>query len=180
MSRNDHRGRRRPRAPLRLLDLQMLDDVVAAVLDWSGGGVTRKSRRGSGPTTTRPSGTARRTGLARRVSEEQHRLVHVPHVARREHRLILLDQGHDVRSGMSRVVHHDELGPSRRPAEPDRGDAAARRGLRTVHAPHRSLSERQIFHVPLAAGSLASASRRFMVEFCRLAALPPGRNVADL
>src|SRR5947199_58316 len=92
--------------------------------------------------------------VTRRLSEQQHRLVHVPHVAGREHRLILLDQGHDVRSRDVAVVHHDELRPVDLLAEPDGGDAPARRGAPYRHAPEEVL-EWEIVHVPLAAGELA-------------------------
>src|SRR2546427_103783 len=94
--------------------------------------------------------------LVRRVRQQQHRLVHVAHVAGREHRLILLDEGYDVRSGDVAVVRYDELGPIDVLAEPDRGDAAARRWAAHRHAPQEAL-ERQIVHVPLAAGELGES-----------------------
>src|SRR5207302_1881406 len=85
--------------------------------------------------------------------EQQHRLVDVTHVIGREHRLLLLDQGHDVRSRDVAVVHHDELRPVGVLAEPDGGDAPAWRGAPHRHAPEEVL-EWEIVHVPLAAGEL--------------------------
>ena len=117
-------------------DLQALEHVVAAVLDLCGRGRGAKveSRRlGLDHHFDRAHGAPHR--LARWVSEQQHRLVHVAYVAGGEHRLVLLDQGHDVRSGDVPVVHHDELRPVDVLAESDRADAPARCGAPHRHAP---------------------------------------------
>src|SRR5436309_3236242 len=90
---------------------------------------------------------------ARPVGEQEDGLVHVPHGIRREHRLVLLDQGHHVRSRDVAMIDDDEPRPVDVLAEADARNAAARGGTPHRHAP-QEVVEREIVHVPLASREL--------------------------
>src|SRR5213078_4381826 len=90
---------------------------------------------------------------ARPVGEQEDGLVHVPHGFRREHRLVLLDQGHDVRSRDVAMIDDDEPRPVDVLAEADARNAAARGGTPHRHAP-QEVVEREIVHVPLVSREL--------------------------
>jgi len=99
------------------------------------------------------------------VREQQHRLVHVAHVYRREHRLVALDQQDLVGPGKVLAVDDDELGPVDASPEPHRRDATARRRAADGGAPEKVV-QGQVVHVALASGELgetfAAVHRRRM------------------
>ena len=163
----DDDGRRGQR-PLHiaLLDPQVLEDVVGAVLDLvRARRHAEVERRGLGRDVDRhrQGRAAQRDTIA--VREQQHRLVHVAHVSRREHRLVALDQQDLVGPGEVLAVDHDELRPVDALPEPHRGDATARRGAADGGAPEKVV-QGQVVHVALASGELgetfAAVHRRRM------------------
>ena len=140
-----------------LLDAQVLQDIVHAVLDLvrarrhaevEGRGLRRHLDRHRG------DAAAQRDAIA--VREQHDRLVDVAHVPRREHRLVVLDEQDLVGPGDVVGVDDDELGPVHALLESHCRNAAAWGGAADGRAPEKVL-QRQIVHVAFAAGELGEA-----------------------
>jgi hypothetical protein len=90
------------------------------------------------------------------MRQQDHRLVHVAHAVRREHRLIRLDQTDDVRARHVAVIHHDELGPVHGRIEAHLADPPPRRPTPHGCAPPDA-RDRKVVHVSFAPGQLGEA-----------------------
>ncbi len=103
--------------------------------------------------------------VARGVGDEQDRLVHVPHVASGEHRLVALDEDDLVRAGDDSMIYDDDFRPVDLGAEANGRDATAWGRAADRHPPERAL-ERQVVDVALAAGELGEPFAAVHGSYC--------------